>query len=265
MNGINKQIARGKQLALLLFNCKLLKSFFEIFMTNIRLFGIKIDYLSQTEVIEKIVKAIKEKKKLWIVTPNPEFLIAGQKNQRFVATLNQADISIPDGIGLVWASKILKTKPGLSERITGSDLAEQLLLLASDSGWKVGIVGVRRGNITETEILIKKLKEKYPKLEIEPLGEFWQKENYNLIFACHGMVKQEEWIRGNMSQVKSGVFIGAGGSLDFLAGFSKRAPFWVRNLGLEWLWRLILEPWRVRRQLNLIKFVWLMARKELKD
>jgi len=225
---------------------------------KVKILGVRVDSTSLEEVLRKVSQRIAEGKKTVIFTPNPEFLVYATKNISFREILNSADISLPDGIGLVWAAKILG-KP-LKNRVAGADVVEELLKLANQKGWQVGIVGARGGVEKERRRQIEILQKKYSRARIVALEDASLLSTYrwHIVFACQGMDKQECWITENLNKIPALVFIGAGGSLDYLTGFVPRAPFFIRKIGFEWLFRLLIQPWRWRRQLNLLKFIWLV-------
>ncbi|MDO8551881.1 MAG: WecB/TagA/CpsF family glycosyltransferase [bacterium] len=228
--------------------------------------GVKIDSLTEKEVVEAILRAIEDQKKLWIVTPNPEFVVAAQKDKFFRELLNQADLALPDGFGLVLASRLLGCKPPLKKRVSGADVVGQILRIAPAKGWRIGVAGARGGDEKEGTNLIGKLKNKYPNLQIESLeGELEGKTKYDFVFACQGMKRQEKWIWENLNKINTSIFIGVGGSLDFFSGLTPRAPLWMRKMGMEWLWRLGLRPrTHPRRVYNaLVIFNWLVLRRKL--
>lgn len=229
---------------------------------SVEILGINLISTSADVLLRKIVERLKARKKTFVVTPNPEFLVYSQKRPWFRQILNSATFAIPDGIGLVWASWFLGTKPRLRQRITGADLAEKLLRLANKYCWRVGVVGARRGEIKQRQRLVNRLQQQYPKAKIANLEETqnWQKKEWQLIFACQGMGEQEKWIGTHFDRVKASLFIGSGGSLDYLAGFVRRAPLWLRQAGFEWLYRLVKQPWRWRRQLALVRFFGLVIK-----
>ncbi len=216
---------------------------------TLQILGVKINSTSLVEVLAFVHKKIAQNEKFWIVTPNPEFIVAAQKDSQFKKILNSADLAIPDGQGLILASKFLGTKPPLSERVAGSDLVSRLLEEASKENWRIGIIGARRGNKEEIKTLVLKLKEKYPGAKIEGLenNPFWPKQKFEIIFACQGMKLQEKWIFKNFKKTNASLFMGIGGALDFLSGFSKRAPQWIRKVGFEWLWRFLTRPSHLKR------------------
>lgn len=216
---------------------------------TLQILGVKINSTELVEVLDFVRKKIAKKEKFWIATPNPEFIVAAQKDSQFKKILNSADLAIPDGQGLILASKFLGTKPGLSERVAGSDLVCKLLEEASKENWRIGVVGARRGEVEEIRELMSRIRERYQGLEIEALEQTldWSKQKFEIVFACQGMKLQEKWIFKNFKKTNASLFMGIGGALDFLSGFSKRAPFWIRNLGFEWFWRFLTKPSHLKR------------------
>lgn len=231
---------------------------------SLQMLGVGVSSTSETQALRFVRQNLEKKRRFWVATPNPEFVVAAQKDKEFKKILNQADLAISDGVGLLLASKILGTKPQLRQRVTGVDLVAKVLELAAKKGWKVGIVGARRGKIGEIRELLSRLKQKYPGLKVEALElvKNWPKRGYQLILVAYGMGAQEKWICQNLKKAPGVGFFGIGGALDFLTGFSKRAPCGWQKLGLEWLWRLVLEPWRVKRQLALVKFCYLVGKEK---
>jgi len=232
-------------------------------LKSAKICGLTLDSTSREELLKEILSRIKAKKKTFIATPNPEFIVFAQKKPWFKKALNRADFLIPDGIGLVWAGRILKQP--IKQRVTGGDLAEALLKKAQEKKWRVGLVGARRGVVKERQKLVKALQAEYQPAKIANLEEAsgWRKQEWDLIFACQGMGRQEKWLLENKNKVKGLVFIGIGGGLDFLAKMVPRAPQRVRSLGLEWFYRLLRQPWRWRRQLNLFRFIGLVLQAKL--
>lgn len=203
---------------------------------------------------------------LVIFTPNPEFLVEAAEDLKFNELLNKADMNLPDGVGLVWASRVLGTP--IKERVSGADMVERLLEIGNEQRWIIGVAGARRRLLSESVELIKKLQQRYPSIQFVNLDDP-QFTIYDLPFtivmACHGMKKQEQWILENKDRVKANVFMGVGGALDFLTGFTKRAPLWMRQVGLEWLWRGLERPghWkRIRRAVFI--FGWMVIKEKYK-
>ena len=235
-------------------------------MDKVEILGVKIDNLSLQEVLEKVGNFLESKNKYFIVTANPEFLVAAKKDKNFKDILNYADIAVADGVGLVYAAKFLGHK---LQRITGVDLFGFLCELAEKTDTPVYLLGAGEGVAQQTAEV---LKQNFPNLKIVGAesgglilsnGET-QTANGNaeiinrinlakpkILFVALGQVKQEKWIFKHLDQLSSvKVAVGVGGTFDFVAGTVARAPELMRNLGLEWLYRLIQEPGRAKRIFN---------------
>lgn len=220
-----------------------------------------------------------------IFTPNPEQVVMARHSQSFAAILSKADYLLPDGIGLVLASKILKffgkTQQQIKERIAGVELVEHLLALAKEKNLKTLIIGGRdyigsfEGEAFEDQKSLIKIKENLywtegyqEKAEILPieeesLAQIIQQLKPELIFVALGAPDQEEWIMNHYSLLENArvkIAMAVGGSFDFIFAKVKRAPIFIQKIGLEWLWRLIKQPWRKHRQLRLIEFIYLLFR-----
>ncbi len=221
-----------------------------------KILGVKIDNLDIGEVLERVEDFLKDDKQHYLVTPNPEFLVEAQKDKEFKEILNQADLAVPDGIGLIFASWFLGQP--LKERVQGVDLMEQVCQKAARNNWSVFLLGGERGI---SQKAADNLKEKYPNLKIRAGFErvFGQPD---ILFVALGAPKQEKWIRDNLAELSSiRLAVGVGGSFDYISGRVKRAPRIIQNIGLEWFWRLGCQPWRVRRIYKaVIKFPWLVVK-----
>lgn len=231
--------------------------------------GVNIDDINMDQAVEIVEKWLRGKgpaspakrgEKHYIVTPNPEFLVAAQKDNVFRKILNEADLSIPDGVGLKLSGKIKNT-------VYGIDLMERLVSKAADYGFTVGFLGGAKG---VAEKCAECLLQKYPKLKISYMisggivNEKGESENKSLpkvdiLFVAFGHIKQEKWIAQNLNKLDVKVAMGVGGAFDFLSGKVPRAPEWIRNLGFEWLFRLIVQPWRIKRQMSLIKYLLMLS------
>jgi len=214
-------------------------------LNTIQIAGLDLVSSTEKQVLNFIGSRISNRVKTLVVTPNPEFIVFAEKNPYFKALLKKADLAVPDGVGLVLASWFL---PGsmIKQRITGSSLVEALLEMAGKKGWRVGIVGARGGVGEERKELMKRLQARFKGAKVVALEDEvgWEKRTFELIFACQGMGKQEKWLADHLRGSQGLLYMGVGGSLDFLTGFAKRAPVVVQNLGLEWLWRLVSRPRR---------------------
>lgn len=228
-----------------------------------KILGIKIDRVDFGQTLNIIDRFVKEKSPHQIITVNPEMIMTAQKDREFKKVLNTSDLNVPDGIGIVWASKILG-KP-LKERIAGIDLVWTLAKLAHDRGYSIYFVGAGEGIAKK---VADKLKIKYPKMEIAGtessspydinLIERIGKTKPDILLVAFGHPKQEKWLAKYKHRFGVPVCIGVGGAFDFISGKTRRAPLWLSKMGLEWLYRLIQEPQRIKRQLSLPKFAWLV-------
>lgn len=223
--------------------------------------GVKIDNLKKSEVLEKIKFFLKSEQQHHIVTPNPEFLVAAQKDEKFKKILNEADLAIPDGTGLVFASWLQKDK--IKQRITGADLIDDICKIAEQNLCSIYFLGGEQDVAKKTA---ENLKQKFQNLMIAgtqdgmPAGqtnlELIKNSSPDILLVAFGQVKQEKWIKDNLTKLPSvKIAIGVGGAFDYISGKIKRAPKIFKSLGLEWLFRLIVEPKRWRRIYNaVIKF-----------
>lgn len=210
---------------------------------------------------EEVLEDIKQKKKSFIVAINPEKIMTTKKDEELKELLNKATYQIPDGMGVILASKIKKGE--IKERITGIDSMMHLCEMAEKENKSVFLYGAKP-NVAETAS--KKLIEKYPKLNIKGVIDGYEKDkqkiidtinkvNPDILFVALGSPKQEKWIMENMDLVNVYIFQGVGGSFDVISGNVKRAPDFFQKNGLEWLYRLIKQPTRAKRQLKLIQFL----------
>lgn len=241
---------------------------------KIKILGIKIDVVDFKTTLVKIEQFIKSQKPHQIVTVNPEFVMTAQQDSEFKEVLNKADLSVPDGIGIVWASRLLGFP--LKERVAGVDLVEQIAKLAAEKGYSIYFLGGREKVAEKTAFNLKK---KFPALkiagtesgspyELEIISKIKQ-ASPSVLFVAFGHPKQEKWIYKYKNRLGVPVMIGVGGAFDFISKNVPRAPKWVQNIGLEWLFRLIKQPWRIKRQLALFRFAYLIlkeaVRKKLLD
>lgn len=200
-----------------------------------------------------------------IATANPEFVMAAQQDAAFMTVLRQADLCLPDGIGLVYAARRVG-KP-VPERVPGSELVYGLAEEAAANGWRLFLLGAAPGVAEEAGAILQSL---HPGLTIagvyagSPLEEenehildLINASNADLLFVAYGAPQQDKWIARNRERFTTvRLALGVGGSLDFITGRAQRAPRWVQELGLEWLHRLVKEPWRWRRMLALPRFAY---------
>lgn len=231
-------------------------------MDKVNVLGVNVDMVNTSEAVDVIMNFLKEDRLHSVFTPNSEIIMKAYKDPGFAGVLNRSDLLTADGIGVVYASKILK-KP-LSERATGYDMALELMSRIKDTDHTLFLFGGKPGVAEEAE---EKLKEKYPGLKISGCRDGYFKpededgiikeindSGADIVFVCLGAPKQELWIDKYHDRLKAKVAMGIGGSLDGFSGRAERAPEFYRKHGLEWFYRLKKEPWRYKRMLELPKF-----------
>jgi N-acetylglucosaminyldiphosphoundecaprenol N-acetyl-beta-D-mannosaminyltransferase len=200
-----------------------------------------------------------------IITLNPEIVMAAKRDPLLAATILRADLTTADGVGVTWAARLNGRR---LTRVTGIDLLEQSAQLAAERGYRLFLLGAAPGVAAEAAA---RLTERYPALQ--PPGTFsgspaagaetailarLRQSRPDMLFVAFGSPAQEHWIthmRDELGQAGVGVAVGVGGAFDFISGRAKRAPGWMRKVGLEWAYRLSREPWRWRRMLALPRFV----------
>ncbi|MCR4718905.1 MAG: WecB/TagA/CpsF family glycosyltransferase [Firmicutes bacterium] len=231
-------------------------------MQKLNVLGVRIDNVTVETATDRILEMVKSGGNHAVFTPNSEIVYAAYKDSEFCSLLNSADMLTPDGIGIVYASKILG-KP-LLERAGGYDIACNLINRVAESGERLYLFG---GKPEVAEKAAENLRKKYPFINIVGTrnGYFTKDEENGIIddinqsgadilFVCLGSPMQEKWIFKNRGRLSCRVMMGIGGSLDVFAGVTERAPESWQKLGLEWLYRLKKEPKRFWRMLALPKF-----------
>lgn len=242
---------------------------------KINILGVLIDNLKKIEALEVAEKFLIDGRQHYIVTPNPEMVVAAKKDKEFLEILNKADLAVPDGFGLILASRYLR-RP-LQEKIHGVDLMTDICRLAEQKNYSVYLLGGEEGIASKTAEKLQKLfsslkiagAESGGKMEISDsrfkisdLIEKINNANPDVLFVAFGAGKQEKFIAENLDKMPSiKIAMGVGGAFDFISGKVKRAPKWMRKIGLEWLWRFFIEPWRWKRIFTAtIKFSWLVIK-----
>ncbi|MFH0943098.1 MAG: WecB/TagA/CpsF family glycosyltransferase [Candidatus Beckwithbacteria bacterium] len=216
---------------------------------KLEVLGVKIDQVNLPQAVSLVESWLKQDKKHYIVTVNPEFVMQAQKDSGFKQIVNQADLAIPDGSGLRLADKRFT-------RVAGTDL----MLALVKKGYKTVLAGARPGVAEKAAETLKTHLVGLPTRRLlvgmsEPDIKEINKIKPDLLFVALGMGKQEKWIVKNLPKLKVKVAMGVGGALDQIAKPWLRAPVCLRALGLEWLYRLILQPWRIKRQWQLLRFL----------
>ena len=229
---------------------------------SIDILGVGFDSLTAEQAVLRAIEVMRSGKKAYIVTPNPEIVWKARRGGDLLTALNNAWLVLPDGIGIILAAKILG-RPLRSGRVPGIDFAESLLKEMAETGGRVFLLGAKPGIATEAG---EKLADKYHGLIISGAtdGYFTDAEAAisqinqtptDLVLVCLGSPKQELWMAEYGGRLNASLCIGLGGSLDVFAGKTKRAPAFFRRFGVEWLYRLIREPYRIKRMIKLPLFV----------
>lgn len=232
--------------------------------------GVRFDNLTKAEFVAKAEDLIRSGSKGYCVTPNAEIVYEAVKDESFRDLLNGASLVLPDGAGVILGAKILGTP--LTEKVPGIEFGEALCASMASSAGTVYLLGGKPG---VAQAAGENLKKKYPGLNICGTADgYFQDEaevierinsaRPDLLFVCLGAPKQEKFMKNHIHALDTKLMLGLGGSLDGYAGVAKRAPRWMINLSLEWLYRLIKEPWRLGRMMRLPKFILLCVKEKMR-
>ena len=232
--------------------------------------GVGFDDVTAQQAVNRAFTVIERREKAYIVTPNPEIVWVARRDEGVRNVLNGAELVLPDGIGVIMAAKILGTP--LRERVPGIDFAALLFDKMSQHDKSVFLFGAKPGIAEEAA---QKLAAAYPGLVVSGVMDGYTKnddltiERINsakpdLLLVCLGAPRQELWIAANLDKLDVGLCVGLGGALDVYAGAVKRAPVFFRKLGLEWFYRLIREPRRIKRMIKLPLFILVVIFKRIR-
>lgn len=229
--------------------------------TRVNICGVQVDKYSFTEVVDRITHhALSKKSPEYVVTPNAQHVVILQRDSLFREIYCKAFLVVPDGVPLLWAAKLFNTP--LSGRVNGTDLLERLCQASAANKLKVFLLGGRPGAAQKAAYT---LKNNYPNLkvvgtycpsygfesdlvELEKINSIIQAAVPDILFVGLGAPKQEYWIYNNYYKLGVPVSLGIGVSFELMSGMVKRAPKIMQKLGLEWLFRLIVEPRRLWRR-----------------
>jgi len=238
-------------------------------LRKVEILGVQVHALTHEEAIERIAALVGAGPTHQVVTVNPEFIMAARRDAAFRQVLNRADLALADGIGLVWAACLLYGRGALPERVAGVDMVEQLAAQAARRGWRLYFLGAAE---SVAERAARVLADRYPGLvvagtyagspaeaEVAGIVARVRAARPDLLFVAYGAPAQDLWIARHASALQVPVAMGVGGSFDVIAGITRRAPLWMQRRGLEWLYRLIRQPWRWRRMIALPRFAALIV------
>lgn len=235
---------------------------------SVRILGVRVDALTYTDLLDRVGRFIRAGGPHHICTTNPEFVMEARRNPAFRAVLEQADLCMADGVGLLWAAR--RRGQALPERVTGSDGVPLMAQAAARQGWRVFFLGAGPGIAAATADI---LCARFPGLPVAGVYEGSPADEDapaiiarirgarpDILFVAYGAPRQDLWIAQHRDALAVPVMMGVGGTFDHITGARKRAPRWIQRLNLEWLFRLVTQPWRWRRQLDIPQFVWAVLR-----
>lgn len=267
--------------------------------------GIKVDNVTRPEAKEYLAALMEKKSSSLITTPNAEYIINAQRDEIFKKILNEeSSLNLADSTGILWAAKFLDLKlpkekwlgvplalilwllsfiflflfirvkkSPLPERISGSDFIWDIANFAAENKYKLFLLG---GAATVAERTALKLQTDIYGLRVggvhsgmaenfDEISEAINRSRSDILLVAFGSPKQEKWLSQHLKKTCCKIGIGLGGTFDFIAGKQQRAPKWVSNLGFEWLFRLIQEPHRIKRQMAIPKLMWLVLVEKIKN
>ena len=223
--------------------------------------GVAFDNVTPEEAADRALALLEEDGPHLVATPNPEIVQRANKDRAFAEILAGADLVVPDGVGVIYAAKILG-RP-LKSRVPGIDLAAALMGRVAGTGKRLFLLGAAPGVAEQAAV---NLRAAYPGLvvcgthdgyfeEDGPVIDAIRRAEADIVFVCLGAPKQEKWIAAHGEAAGARLYLGLGGSLDVFAGKVERAPERFQRLGLEWLYRLLKEPSRIGRMAKLPLFL----------
>ncbi|MGM0501211.1 MAG: WecB/TagA/CpsF family glycosyltransferase [Bacillota bacterium] len=229
---------------------------------RVAILDVLIDKVDQELALEKIISCLEQGQQQLIVTPNSEMIVQAQQDVKLKEIINCADLALPDGAGVVLASKILGNP--IPERVAGIDLVQQLFKIANQTNYSFYFLG---GAPKIAQQAKNRVLEQYPHLKISVhhgyLTRVLEEQVINdiiirspdILLVGMGVPLQEKWLAKYLVEFEGTIGIGVGGTFDILAGTKKRAPGWMQKFNLEWLYRVIQEPQRIHRVIQLPQFM----------
>ncbi len=228
----------------------------------VNVLGVGIDSVTMQQAVAIVDGFVRTRASALVATANAEMVMLAQQDQELFAILNNAELTLADGAGVVWAAR--KLGGGVPERVAGYDLTQQLLKHAAKTGYKVFWLGAAPG---VAEAAAAKAAEQFPGLATIGIHDGFfdcddgsirrliRDSQADILLCALGVPKQEKWLNQYRDDLQVPVMIGVGGTFDVMAGKAKRAPVWMQRAGLEWSYRLLRQPSRFVRMLALPRFV----------
>ncbi len=234
---------------------------------SVQILGVRVDNVTMEAALARVEGFLREGGLHQIATVNPEFVVLAQKNKAFRDVLNAAALNVPDGVGLMWAARRLGQP--LQERVTGQELVDRIAALSAACRWRIFMLGAREGVAEKARAALERrhmglvitgcYAGSPSRAEEDDLVTRINASEADILFVAYGHPKQELWIARNAARLSVALAMGVGGTFDTLAGRVPRAPMWMRRAGLEWMYRLLREPRRLKRQLAIPYFMWLVV------
>lgn len=237
-----------------------------------KVLDVQIDMVDMEQAINQVSAMITQPKPQLVVTANSEMVMLANRDPLLYEIMARADLVVPDGIGVIWASRLLSIP--LKERVPGVELMQALLEKSATENWRIFLLGSKPGIADQAADAIRSM---YSEINIVGThhGFFRNEEDAvltkikaaspDILFIALGVPKQEKFAAAHLASLGVPVAMGVGGSFEIFAGAVKRAPAWMRKIGLEWLYRLLQQPTRIGRMLALPQFVLLVLWKRLRD
>jgi N-acetylglucosaminyldiphosphoundecaprenol N-acetyl-beta-D-mannosaminyltransferase len=237
-------------------------------MDSVTILGLRVDRISPDEALRMVEGFISSRTPRHVVTADASMAVIARRDADLQAIVQQADLVTPDGAGILWASRLLRTP--VTEKVSGVDLVAQLCRLSAEQGYQVFFLGAAPGVADEAAV---NLRIKYPGAQIVGTRDgFFTPEQEpeivaqikaaapDVLLVAFGIPKQEKWISRYKTALDVPVSVGIGGSFDVYSGRVKRAPIWMQKASLEWLYRLWSNPKKIGKVMTLPKFALLALR-----
>jgi len=256
----------------ILYDCmeRVLQEGRTVSLPEARILGVRVHRVGMSESLLHIERLIHRAEPSLVITADANAVLMALEDAEFRALTVRAALVTPDGFGLLWAGRRLGQP--FPERVSGVDLVEQLTRLSHTKGYRLYFVGAAPG---VAERAAQNLLQRYPQAAIVGVqhGYFVAADEPaivaeiaaarpDILFVGMGMPRQEKWAWRHRQQLGVPVMIGVGGSFDVHGGVVRRAPKWVQRVGCEWLWRLIMDPRKIKKVRNLPRFAWRVLREQ---
>ena len=225
--------------------------------------NVMIDAVTMNEAVDILEGYLADKKIHLVATANAEMVMMAHQDKELADVLKNADLVVPDGAGVVWAARYCGLD--MPQRVAGYDLVQKFLAISAKKDYRIFLFGGAPGVAEKAKI---EAEYKYPGVKIvgtrhgyftndneQEILDVINASGANVLLAALGVPKQEKWLYRNRNNLNPSLSIGVGGTFDVMAGTVKRAPLWMQNANLEWLFRLLSQPQRALRMIALPKFV----------